>query len=122
MPPADSPVDATDRATERRAWYQRVTTVVTGISPAPANPRAKTAYTSVELPALGRPGRAAASETPPTMAPATIGMRTSRRAMRRATYSPATPPTTKYSVVASEIEATGQPCSSLNAVRYTARP
>ena len=43
MPPADSPVEATDSATERRAWYQRVTTVVTGISPAPANPKANTA-------------------------------------------------------------------------------
>ena len=43
IPPADSPVDATDRATERRAWYQRVTTVVTGIRPAPANPKANTA-------------------------------------------------------------------------------
>ena len=43
---ADSPVEATDRATERRTWYQRVTTVVTGISPAPANPRANTAYTA----------------------------------------------------------------------------
>ena len=43
MPPADSPVEATERATERRTWYQRVTTVVTGISPAPENPRANTA-------------------------------------------------------------------------------
>ena len=43
MPPADSPVDATDRATDRRTWYQRVTTVVTGISPAPEKPRANTA-------------------------------------------------------------------------------
>ena len=52
MPPADSPVDATDRATDRRTWYQRVTTVVTGTSPAPAKPRANTAYTSVQLPVL----------------------------------------------------------------------
>ena len=43
MPPADSPVDATDSATDRRTWYQRVTTVVTGTSPAPAKPRANTA-------------------------------------------------------------------------------
>ena len=51
-----------------------------------------------------RPGRAAASDTPPRIAAADDGMRTSRRAMSRATHSPATPPTTKYSVVASEID------------------
>ena len=33
MPPADSPVDATDRATPRRWWNQRVTTVVIGTRP-----------------------------------------------------------------------------------------
>ena len=43
IPPAESPVEATDRATERRAWYHRVTTVVTGIRPAPENPKANTA-------------------------------------------------------------------------------
>ena len=43
MPPTDRPVEATDSLTDRRAWYQRVTTVVTGISPAPENPKAKTA-------------------------------------------------------------------------------
>ncbi len=52
----------------------------------------------------------------------TIGMRTSRRAIIRATSSPASPPTMKYSVVASEIDATGQPRSLLKALRYTARP
>ena len=36
MPPTDRPVDATDRATARRAWNQRVTTVVVGTSPANA--------------------------------------------------------------------------------------
>ena len=46
MPPALRPVEATERATERRTWYQRVTTVVTGIRPAPENPRANTAYTA----------------------------------------------------------------------------
>ena len=51
------------------------------------------------------------------MPPATIGMRTSRLAMRRATYTPVAPPTTKYSVVASEIDATGQPFSRLKALR-----
>ena len=46
MPPADRPVDATDSATERRTWYHRVTTVVTGTSPAAAKPRANTEYTA----------------------------------------------------------------------------
>ena len=43
IPPADNPVEATDSATERRAWYHLVITVVTGINPAPEKPSAKTA-------------------------------------------------------------------------------
>ena len=43
MPPADSPVEATDSATDRWTWYQRVMTVVTGMRPAPEKPRANTA-------------------------------------------------------------------------------
>ena len=51
------------------------------------------------------------------MPPATIGTRTSLRAMTRAMYNPATPDTTKNTVVAREIEATGQPRSFLKALR-----
>ena len=58
-----------------------------------------------------------ANDAAPVMAPPTIGRRTSRRAIRRATPSPVTPPTMKYTVVASEIEATGQSFSRLNALR-----
>ena len=43
MPPTDSPVEAIDSATDRRVWNQRVTTVVTGTSPAAANPTANSA-------------------------------------------------------------------------------
>lgn len=33
MPPTDSPVEATESATDRLAWNQRVTTVVVGTNP-----------------------------------------------------------------------------------------
>jgi hypothetical protein len=42
--------------------------------------------------------------------------------MNRATATPVTPLTMKKTVVASEIDATGQPRSRLNALRYTASP
>ena len=49
--------------------------------------------------------------------PATIGMRTSRLAMTRATNRPDDAADDEVDVVASEIDATGQPCSLLNALR-----
>ena len=42
MPPTDSPVDATDNATDRRRWNHRVMTVVVGTIPAPDQPIANT--------------------------------------------------------------------------------
>ena len=42
MPPTDSPVLATDRASERRRWNQRVTTVVAGTMPHNAHPTPNT--------------------------------------------------------------------------------
>ena len=39
-PPKESPVEATEIAIARRRWYHRVTTVVTGTSPAAAKPTA----------------------------------------------------------------------------------
>ncbi len=42
MPPTDSPVDATDSATDRRRWNHRVMTVVVGTIPAPVHPTANT--------------------------------------------------------------------------------
>ena len=44
MPPTESPVDATDNATDRLAWNQRVTTVVVGTRPHRPYPTAKNAY------------------------------------------------------------------------------
>ena len=116
MPPADSPVDAMDRATLRRMWYQRVTTVVTGIRPAPLNPKAKTAYTTYSC-QRSWTWPSSASAAAPSTAPPTMTMRTSWRAINRATQSPTTPATMKKSVVASEIDASGQPRSRLNALR-----
>jgi hypothetical protein len=121
MPPTDRPVDAIDSATERRSWNHLVTTVVAGTSPAAANATPNTPYTTNSC-HCSSTCPSAASETPPITPPATITYRTSRRAITRATATPTTPPTTKNSVVASEIVLSGQPCSLLKALRYTARP
>ena len=75
-------------------WYQRVMIVVTGTRPAALKPAAKTAYTTYSCQrASTRPSTASAK--PPTMPPATMTMRTSRRAMIRATQSPVRPLTMK---------------------------
>ena len=42
MPPTDRPVLAIDRASDRRRWNQRVTTVVAGTRPHRAQPRPNT--------------------------------------------------------------------------------
>ena len=95
MPPADSPVDAT------RQGDRSPDVVPAGDhgrhrdQPGAGEPEGEDAVHDVELPPLRRPDRAAASDAAPAMAPPTIGMRTSRRAISRATYSPVTPPTTK---------------------------
>ena len=116
MPPTESPVDATDSATDRRTWYQRVTTVVTGIRPAAEKPTAKTAYTAYSCQRSCTCPRTA-SASPPSTPPSTSTTRTSRLAMMRAIHSPTIPPMTKNSVVASEIDASDHPCSLLNALR-----
>ncbi len=40
-PPTDSPVEATDNASARRRWNQRVSTVVVGTRPPAAKPAPK---------------------------------------------------------------------------------
>ena len=71
MPPADSPVEATDNATDRRRTNHRATVVVAGTRPAKAKPTpkstsaAKACQGSVAWPSRARP--AAPSTTPTAM-------------------------------------------------------
>jgi hypothetical protein len=69
-PPADNPVEATDSATERRVWNQRVTTVVAGTSPVQAKLTPNATYTTYSCQrASTRPS--SSSDVAPSTPPAT---------------------------------------------------
>ena len=117
MPPTDSPVEATDSATDRRSWNQRVTTVVAGTSPGRRESDAEDAVDDEQLPLLVDLSEQGQRHAPDESAcDDHVSNVVAGDQPGDAAHRP-TPPTMKKMVVANEIVFSGQPCSLLNALR-----